>query len=789
MRKRHLIFSLLFIASGISANEVRDGAAWRTAPPAAGELETLKQKITPLLDTSLQDLYASAQNEKQFISHSRPKMEWDAWRLAHYYQMTGDPEAAKACAALLAGLARREWTDPPPEIHIEGKWIPYPAAIAYDMVRESEIWPLHIEEGGATVTRRKIEEWLREYAVSFHSLLDRPGQITNYTPFGLRHAASLALVLKDPVLMQRCLEVATRLAFSPEFWHADHIWQEGTVSYARQVTGNLRALLPMLREGRSLGWIDPPGKEIENLSQRLEQIDGAQIRFSMPGGRPVPVHDTHWTIPSDSLPRAPANLALPDFGHYALAGKDMELLLSIPMLTGGGRYGGGHMHDSRLSIQLWAHGQEVLPDAGYPFQPANHRYFHMSPYAHNTAIALDQEARFGKGPYGIWEGEWAGSGLLGYDDGQASDGMVGYLAASSPGPVSDRVTQSVRQLIQVSTGEWSGYVVDAFWLQGGQSHRWFLRQTEDEFADQTIDVPLSDAGKTMADVLGDALEGDDAWTARLAGPKRIESDSSFHISWKGRESGVAVNIHAAPQPDSASWLSQMPRVRPTGQDPEKRDDFPGWHLFRERTVAPKDLTLWAAVYEPVARDETPKIKAVQWTRNDDGTAFLVEITLKDRTDTWALRLAGTDETRIGDVKLAGSAAGYSKRKGALQWTWAATGSRLQREGIDMISKMKQPDREVLSVSTTDKSTRLRVKGSIDLPSGSWTALRFQDGSGRGLRLGSTLSQSPEETEFLLESDPGFQVDDAGMKRTMFPLHSIEGPVHLLPLGGVFKKHK
>lgn len=765
-----------------------DLAAWRTAAPPAERLDRLREETASERNQPLHVLYGRARAEENLVSHGRPEIEWAAWRLAHLHRLADDPGAARAAAAILAGLAARDLPEPPHRKHVEGKWIPFPAVIAYGLLREADIWPVRIGEGLSLAERERIEDWLNSYAASFRALLERPDQLTNYTPFGLRHAAALALVLDDPVVMTTCLDTAMTLAFSPGFWHADHIWQEGTVSYAQQVGGNLKALLPMLRRGRAAGWIDPDGEALARLEKRLETIEEAQIRFSMPSGRPVPVHDTHWKIPADSLPRAPRALAYPDFGHFALPGGDMELHLSIPPLTGGGRYGGGHYHDSRLALQLWAHGQEVLPDAGYPFYPANHRYFHMSPYAHNTAIALDGNAAYAKGPYGVWEGQWARSSLLGYDDGSASNGQVGYVAASSPGPVPDKVDESARQLVQVRTGDWSGYVVDAFWLRGGGLHRWFLRQTEDEPALQDIDAPLEGDGPTLAHRLGEPLEGDKAWTAKLLSPRRIGSDGAFQVTWTGRDSGVAVRVHVAPQPGSVSWSSQMPRVRPTLQDPAKRDDFPGWHLFRQREVSERDLTLWAAVYEPVARGAVPRIQKVDWTRAPDGSGLAVEVTLSDRTDVWVLRLPGTSAGAVGDHVLSGNAAGYAERDGRILWSWAAAGSRLVKGGVIRADGGGATVLPVLSLEPGDTGARLRVGGEAEAAPGAWALLRFADGSGRGLPLGPVLSRAPDGTVFHLETDPGLRVDGRGMRRIAFPAHSVSGPVDFSPLGGRFTRY-
>ncbi|MFH1498107.1 MAG: heparinase II/III family protein [Verrucomicrobiota bacterium] len=757
-------------------------AAWASQSPPPQEM-LLKQTAAETNQTPA-ELWTAGHGEKVFISAGRPPTEWASWRLAHLYRLTGDGATAERAASLLAGLASRPVPRAPAVIHAEGKLIPFPAAIAFSLLREAPVWRETGASADAAPSRDAVEHWLRGYAAEFLRLMENPDLVTNYTPFGLRHAASLALILRDPVLMQRCDELARRLVYDPEFWHADLIWQEGTVSYARQVTGNLKALMPMLREGGDTGLAKIAPDSLMELEQRIADINAAQAGFAMPGGRPIPVNDTHWTIPPEAVPGVPRNIAYPDFGHYALAGRDVEAHLSAAPLTGGGRYGGGHYHDSRLSLQLWAHGQEVLPDAGYPFQPANNRYFHMSPLAHNVSVAwTGREIESDAPRFGVWGGWWARTAVLGYDPGVASGGEVTYIAASSPGVEEEGITRSERTLIQVATGRWSGYVVDVFWLQGGAAHESYLRQTEEEAVDQTVDAPLLPVGANMARVLGEPETGDKSWRRLLKYPRVVRASGEFKVTWTGESSNVALNIFLAPQPGSTSWLSRMPLLRPTGQNPAKRDDFSGWHLYRRREVKPDDITLWAAVHEPVGNGEQPRVKSVQWERSADGTGVLVRVALDDRTDTWALGLP-EHPVEIDGWSLQGRAAGFSTG-GNGTWAWAAAGAKLAEAGVVRVDASINAPSRVVALARTETGGRLTVDGAVTMPESGWAALRFADGSGKAVKLAGVESSGAAATVFILGHDAGMEIDDAGMNRTSFPLHSIPGPVELVPLGAAW----
>ncbi|MBC2595966.1 heparinase II/III family protein [Ruficoccus amylovorans] len=767
------------------ANPAWDGAAWSTASPGEAQVPELEAATAAARASSDGQLYEQAASSAEFVSYGRPPIEWTAWRMAHLYRLSGEVADAEKAAAILGGLASRQTPVPPAPIHTEGQWIPYPAVIAYALVKDAPVWPVKNADGEILAIRDDVEDWLWDYADSFAEILQRPGQVTNYTPYGLRHAASLALVLNDASLMQLCLEVADRLAYSPEFWHADLMWQEGSVSYGTQVTGNLKALLPMLRAGGDAGLIEDPDNELDRLSERLQRINEVLADFSMPSGHPITVNDTHWTVPVDAYPRAPKVIVFPDFGHFAVPGPDMETHLSVPTLTGGGRYGGGHYHDSRLSLQLWAHGEELLPDAGYPFRPANNRYFHMSPYAHNTSIVVADNASYGKGPHGVWGGQWARSAILGFDDGTSSSGLITYVAAASPGPEAEQATLCERALIQVATGQWTGYVVDAFWLQGGTLHRSFLRQSEDEPVDQEVSVPLTPSGKdNLAEVLKDQGKGS-SWTEMLGNPKRVQSDKSFNITWTGEDSQVALDLYLAPQPGSTSWLSQMPRLRPTNQDASKKNDFPGWHLMRQRAVSPEQVTLWGALYEPVDAGQSSLIQHVEWKRTDDGAGILVRVTLPNRIDTWILGLPGADVT-IDGYHLSGRAAGVSQSGGSILWTWAAAGSQLTKGGVLLAGGESASAFGVQSLTAgAEGQWLLTVDGKMPQPPEGWAALRFSDGSAHAVRLTGTEPPEAQTTTFVLTADPGMAIDAQGMQRTAFPLLSIPGETTLVPLGGTF----
>lgn len=787
MRKtllRLVSIGLIFLApliSSTSGNPVWSSAAWDARPPNAVEMEALRVKLAKENTLGHADLFSMAAAEATFVSHGRPETEWMAWELAHLYKQDGIIDYANRAEQILMGLAARPIPEPPEGIHIEGKWLPYPAIIAFGILKEKGYWSEHSPSDD---DYKILEQWLRNYGASFVRLIQRPDQVTNYTPFGLKHIAVLGLILDNFDYLNLAYETAERLAYSPEFWHADHIWQEGNVSYARQVSGNLKAMLPALWEGYSLGKVCYSTAQLDKLSARLQEIDEAQARFSMPSGRAIPVNDTHWGISPEAIPRLPRSIEFPDFGHFALPGSDIESHLSIPLLTGGGRYGGGHYHDSMLSLQLWAHGQELLPDAGYPFRPENHRYFHMSPYAHNMPTVEWDDVTFPqKGEWGVWSGSWARSSLIGYESGESSGRQVSYILARTLGPETLPESRIERMLIQVSTGTWSGYLIDVSWVQGGDRHLNFIRQTEDEAVEQTVQTVLTPDGRTLAEVLGNEEAIDyKNWGKYIKNPKRVQATEGFTISWKGTETGVILKAHLAPEEGSDSWISEMPRLRPTKQNPKLRDAFPGYHLTRRRTVTDQSKTIWAAVYEPVQADEAAKIKKVNWERSGDGLSL--EVVFKNRNDRW---IVGTSKqsTEVGEFRLEGRAAGFSFLEDIMDWKWASLGSSLTNGNEPVIAAPESKSVDVLSLHRATDGWELVVAGPMTLPASGWALLEFADGSGRAVELTRVIKTNEKLTTFSMEKDPGLQIDGSAVQRTQFPLKKIRGATSIRPLGAFF----
>lgn len=126
---------------------------------------------------------------------------------------------------------------------------------------------------------------------------------------------------------------------------------------------------------------------------------------------------------------------------------------------------GGHSHWDGLHFNLYAHGQAVMPDTGYPdfmnsFVPGIFSWSQTT-VNHNTVV-MDAGRQTGN----------SGGRVHHF----AGEPMVQYVDASAPGNY-PQASEYRRAQILVSTDEQNAYLVDIFRVAGGQQHDYSLHGT------------------------------------------------------------------------------------------------------------------------------------------------------------------------------------------------------------------------------------------------------------------------------------------------------------------------
>ncbi|MFI5357123.1 MAG: heparinase II/III family protein, partial [Opitutales bacterium] len=188
----------------------------------------------------------------------------------------------------------------------------------------------------------------------------------------------------------------------------------------------------------------------------------------------------------------PAGRVLPPQPSRLIAGYGLSILNDPADTTAVTVYHGlhvNHVHFDRLNLELFAHGQPLLPDLGYPdamneYVPGIYTWS-LTTISHNT-VTVDAATQPGNAP-GIVEL-------------QADAGWVRAVAVNAPGTYPQCDTYR-RTVVMIDTGVGRHYAVDVFEVAGGRQHDYSLHGPPGEFrltGDWTEPAPGTLAGPNVA---------------------------------------------------------------------------------------------------------------------------------------------------------------------------------------------------------------------------------------------------------------------------------------------------
>jgi hypothetical protein len=595
----------------------------------------------------------------------------------------------------------------------------------------------------------------------------------------LCHLSVAAQVINERNLVTSFATAMARL-WGPSSFHADGVWWENTHDFTRSATeqgslalGPLQEIAARLPEEARTGAVSVDA--LKQVAERSRLSAQATAGLRLPDGRPLTRGDTAWQPPGTNFVGF-TNLTYNDSGLFSLSrGTDPSgtaLYLGLSPMAAGGRYGGGHQHDDRLSLLLWTGGRDVLSDAGYPvFLKGNNRFFHTSAWAHNMTVATDTTQKPQAG--------WARSGLLGYDPGSGTGQQVQAILASSPGPAMDGVTVNERCLVLVGADRQRSYTLDVTWIKGGSVHESFLRSAEDEDCESRVTPALTSARGTLAEALGEAPGYLPSHRARLSLAGTGRGGQDFDVTWTGKESGLTLHSYLRGIPYETVFLSRMPRLRPTENSVETKDNFPGWHLYRRREVRPEDITCVAAVHDTARKGERGLILNVEWLRPApaDAGAVAVKVYLRDRIDTWYFSRDTIHRTVDGN-SFAGRICGAAGSGARLAWGYVWGAGELQM-GPLRVTGAAPVEGEVLAIGRDATTGRSFFEvASTFVPDntlkGRWGCLMGADGVGNGYRMVSAKAAGEGKVRVEVEGEIGWGMENGLVTRSWFPLSTGTG---------------
>lgn len=212
-----------------------------------------------------------------------------------------------------------------------------------------------------------------------------------------------------------------------------------------------------------------------------------------------------------------------------------------------------HPHYDRLGLHLWAFGEVLMPDVGYPLYTGDwpeYRGFTQHTASHNTVMVND--TRQGR--------SYSGKTLLFADAGPLRlvdvDGLGADPKAAQTGrwdqQVYENVTTYRRVVVMIDIDEADSYLLDLFWVRGGESHRL-----------------IQNGGGTWADAPGLSLTAQSGGTMAGADVAFAEAyDGPLVVEYAGTGFQFFENVHRDDNPSEAFYIDWP--IDPRYEKP------PGW---------------------------------------------------------------------------------------------------------------------------------------------------------------------------------------------------------------------
>lgn len=736
-----------------------------------------KKQVDEYISCTTEQFDAIVENALPLALDERSAMEIQLCRLAQLYDSEGKPDYADKVYNALVKFANNHFVIKEKNTTVQfgedGRNLqPIYPAIAYSLLADYSASAF--DRIYNTDTRALIESWLKDTVeITYNQFSEYVAG--NMTGFTVKHIAGIGTILTDPDIMRKAIYITDKV-MAPELWFADGVWWEGTFSYAKQIYGNLKEVFPLISKFVDPQWyvddflnISLDGDDISLRYPMINAYEEAVEKAVNPDGTAIAVNDTHFTYSSvvdKNLPIKPENLNNVEFNHFGLFAlnsgntqnaQQVSLLIS-PILMGA-PFSGGHYHGSFLTMTLWAAGQELLPDAGYPFQTENYRAFHTSAVAHNGSFIWDNDAS----NYAKYRYLSARPNLLRYDDGTQSGGNIQLIEAGQLMDPAMGVKDKRRLLMQIKTSENTSYVFDLQTLEGGDVHENFLRASEDEDVNVGVSAVKTGSTPNLGVYLSEREKGGLMAKQTLFTDADLYSGNDMNFYFEGARSGAKLNAFVKGVENSMVAFSNMPSLRRTGGDYLLRDEFSTKHFYQRREVTANDVTHFAAVYEGVSSAENTYVENVLWSETDDGVFALIDMGEYEDIICISDELTKKEfqgiifEASVGWVR-------RTKNGKDIQCAYVNGGGKIYTDsGVLFCEDTFESE---ISFIDSDSSGKNGVVLENKLPEelvGKWANMTFSDGSG----ISYKIIDSDENTVYT-HNDVGFEYDNQTSLFTSFP---------------------
>lgn len=658
-----------------------------------------------------------------------------------------------------------------------------PLLVAYSRVQQTDALQVLGAEAGVDVERKLIEDMFLpslDYVFSFPVTL---GNLDASIWSGLIHAG---LALGQPDYIHKTVEWMTN--YVEQRFLSDGSWYEVTTSYHNQAVSGLISAVNML-QGYSdpVGYVSPrTGTRFDNLDlysefPYLEKARQFSQLLTYPNGKTVPVQDT-WaseTVAEPASGAGPQLLPSSGIGRLTLGEGVGQTQLYMQFTP---KY--GHNHYDPLGLNVFAEGQELLPDLGYTH--SKYRYFSISTIGHNTVVVNGRNMTI--------DGDSKHGGRI-EQFVQSEGGSFQVMRASQEQayPVTDEYSREP-WLIAFPDNSGKGYVLDLFRVSGGERHEYTLQGDANVDAYFTTSLTLEDYGPRLLPPGVEATEastGSENGTAEGHYPgyiyvkdvkQAVLTGDRFDLTLKtyGEDGELAkLNVLGLLEDGSNElFLGRSPSIRSTrlggssmdNNDDVSQHDMPKLVLRREGS----DLnSTFVTLLEPYGAEADARVEAIDRLVPDQAPsgAVAVQITYGNTTDIVLSNPHHPEELLlVDDIAMRGEMGFIRLENGALTEMQLIGGTLLQKGSVDItgagvVSGLVADTKRTVTGDTYNALVTETPVGAELV--GRYVVVTHPDGSTRGFEIGG-IQQVGGMTELLFtDYDPGFDIHEDGSSRQAF----------------------
>ncbi|MEF3310743.1 heparinase II/III family protein [Paenibacillus sp. GYB004] len=674
-----------------------------------------------------------------------------------------------------------------------------PLLQAYNRVKQTDALQVLGAEIGIDVEKKLIEDMFlpsMDYVFSFPITL---GNMDASTWQGLIEAGR---ALGQPEYIHKAVEWMND--YAGQRFLSDGSWYEVTTSYHDQAISGLISAINLL-QGYSdpVGYVSPrTGRRFDNLDLYsefpiLEKARQFSKNLAYPNGKAVPIQDT-WASGSVAQPIPEAGpLLLPSAGIGRLTSDENADQTQLYMQFTP-KY--GHNHYDPLSLNVFAEGQELLPDLGYTH--SKYRYFTVSTIGHNTVVVnsrnmtIDSESKHG----GRIE-QFA----------QADSGSFQVMRAEEKRAYPETTEYSREPwLISFPDDSGKGYVLDLFRVSGGDRHEYTLQGDANVDSYFRTDMTLADYGPRLLPPGVEASEATDQGDSGSAEghypgyiyikdvKQAVLSGDKYNVTldtYDGIGEKAKLNVIGLLESGSNElYLGRSPSIRSTRLNGSSKDDNVDVSLHdMPKLVLRRDgndvTSTFVTLLEPYGATATTRVEAVDRLVPDQSPAgaVIIQIAYGNTTDIVLSnpRHPGGLLT-VGDIAMRGELGFIRLVDGALTEMQLTGGTSLKKGNVEITGQgivtgtITGTKRSVSGDTYDALVTETEVGNDVV---GSYVIVTHPDESTRGFKVSDTRQVGGKTEIVLADQDPGFEIrEDGSSRQNYYPAKEWTG-LHTFRIAG------